>query len=88
MKNGRKEVEILKKIIVELQVAVQVHLETNKEGIQNSMTRKGLQNFIEEDYVLVAQDNFLQSEKLLLRWRRPRRLKKFLWNYIYKEGFF
>ena len=39
---------------------------------------------MEGDWVLVARDDFTAGEKLRLRWRGPRRIKKALSDYVFQ----
>lgn len=50
-----------------------------------ALASKGNQpNFGEEDFVLVARDEFHAGEKLALRWRGAKRIIKALSDYVFQ----
>lgn len=51
----------------DLHPVVQEAMSSSRTRIRDAMSRGGLPKFSEEDFVLVARDNFTAGEKLSLR---------------------
>lgn len=75
--------KMLTKRIGQLQPLLKDSLQTNHQRTRESMSKRLLSNFTEGDFVLVANDEYLKSEKLSLRWLAPRRTVKQLNDFSY-----
>lgn len=71
-------VEDLIKTCDEIHPLVQISLAKSRAQSGKSASRGKLSNFEEGDFVLVARDEYGAGDKLLLRWRDPRRVVKAL----------
>ena len=77
-------VEELFKLHAEIHPPVQSSLGTYRGQHRPNASRVQLPNLDESDYVLVSLSDFHTGEKLCLRWRGPRRIKKAMNVYIYQ----
>lgn len=77
-------VEELLKLCAEIHPRVQSSLDKHRAQHRQNASRGQLPNFDEGDYVLVARSDFHAGEKLCLRWRGPRRIKKAMNDYVYQ----
>lgn len=69
--------------MTEIHPAVQESIMKSRENPRNENGCGVLPKFTEGDLVLVIQSNFNASEKLAIRWRGPRCIKKAVTDYIY-----
>ena len=81
---SKLNIEKLIEFCAELHPRVNATLTTNRKKAREHASRGCLPNFENGDYVLVARSDFHAGEKLCLRWRGPRRVKKALSNYVYQ----
>ena len=77
-------VEDLLKACEDLHPRVQATLQKNRAQQRDKMSSGRLPNFHEEDYVLVARNDFHAGEKLFLRWRGPRRITRAMNDHVYQ----
>lgn len=68
----------------ELHLLVQEMLQSRNSRIHRSRSQGKLSNYAQEDFVLVARDDFTAGEKLSLRCRGPRRAVKTLNDCVYQ----
>ena len=77
-------VKDLIKIRDEIHPLVQQSLSSHREQSRAAASKGKLPNFEEGDFVLVARDEYGAGDKLLLRWRGPRRVTKALNDFVYQ----
>ena len=77
-------VEKLLKISADIHPIVSSSLAESRKRSREAASRGKLPNFEVGDYVLVARDEYGAGDKLLLRWRGPRRVTKALNDYVYQ----
>ena len=77
-------VEELVRLCADLHQRVQSALAKHRKQSREAMSKGRLPNFTEGDYVLVARSDFHAGEKLCLRWRGPRQVRKALSDYVYQ----
>lgn len=71
----------------DLRTAVQQALQNGRSAGRKYLSRGTLPNYTEDDFVLVAPEEFNVGEKLCLRWRGSRRIVKAIKDYVYQvEG--
>lgn len=76
--------EELVKLCADLHPRLQSTLAEHRRQSREAASKGQLPNFTEGDYVLVARSDFHAGEKLCLRWRGPRRVRKALNDFVYQ----
>lgn len=84
MRDRTANVTNLKKYVAELYPFIQETVRNNREKSRVSMSKGEQPRFTEGDFVLVAREAFKAGEKLVLRWRGPRRIKTATSDYVYQ----
>lgn len=77
-------IDALKLKIFVLHPVVQQTLVTRGKRICKAASRGDLPNFLKGELVLIARDRITAGQKLLIRYRGPRRVFKAFSNYVYQ----
>lgn len=76
--------DALKVKVSELHPVVQDSLQLSRELSRQAASRGELPNFCDGNFVLVAPKDFHAGEKLLLRWRGPRKIVKEINEFVFQ----